>query len=609
MHPDIEALRPKLKEILYDCAVEIRATKAALYLYDGASRFDLTGTFGFKVPIREWADSNDPIVDRCGRGRTPFIVNGLAAEPRLSESLYESQTDRMLVVPLYMRGQLVGVLDMRDKAAKQPFEQVDVPKAQKIADRVIALFANKNVFGQRFISLSGAEGGGEITRPALDQSSGRTEVSDFPAALPRVIHPPAPEKPPRATPPVVTPAPLPAAPAPLPAAPARLPAAPAPPPPHPGPTPPARTAPAARPGSTVHTPRIATIVLEAHQVGADILAAGPTDVLGESELASVRDSLRSTLSIPGAIAAMFSAFPKTGGLQELVARSTPSGEAVSFLQSRLNIWLSKRGESGGVARMSQQALSGPSQPPIEVSQIQKVFTAPVSAGTLRSMYLTVAFSGVPDRNAHELLAENLNQMQNGIEHSLNEVALHRLRINVAERLLEPDFSRYPALRHHTDVVVGLVERFARELELSGAEAEQSRLVAIVHDVGMRLLEYEKLYQKRDVTADELGLLREHVFVGAALVEPLLGRDVAVAVLSHHERIDGRGYPNELVGEAIPFAARVVQICDAYAAMTDSQTYQPPESPAAALEIVARGAGSQFDSDLAARFVDMMRSGR
>ena len=53
MHPDVEELRPKLKEFLYDCAVEIRATKAALYLYDGpANRFELVTEYGFKVPIR-----------------------------------------------------------------------------------------------------------------------------------------------------------------------------------------------------------------------------------------------------------------------------------------------------------------------------------------------------------------------------------------------------------------------------------------------------------------------------------------------------------------------------------------------------------------------------
>ena len=84
MHPEVEELRPKLKEILYDCAVEIRATKAALYLIDSNGKFELITEYGFRGAVRQTTDRNDPIIDRCGRGRTPFFVNGLTAEPRFA---------------------------------------------------------------------------------------------------------------------------------------------------------------------------------------------------------------------------------------------------------------------------------------------------------------------------------------------------------------------------------------------------------------------------------------------------------------------------------------------------------------------------------------------
>ncbi|MDQ3283851.1 MAG: GAF domain-containing protein, partial [Acidobacteriota bacterium] len=158
MHADVEELRPKLKEILYDCAVEVRATKAALYLFDGTSKFELVTEYGFRGGIRATADENDPLIDRCGRARTPFFVNGLAAEPRLSELLYEAGTDRMLAAPIYARGKLIGVVDMRDKAGKQPFEQPDVPKAQRIAERFVELLRDKPIFGHRFIALSNLSG-------------------------------------------------------------------------------------------------------------------------------------------------------------------------------------------------------------------------------------------------------------------------------------------------------------------------------------------------------------------------------------------------------------------------------------------------------------------
>ena len=124
---------------------------------------------------------------------------------------------------------------------------------------------------------------------------------------------------------------------------------------------------------------------------------------------------------------------------------------------------------------------------------------------------------------------------------------------------------------------------------------------------MRLLDYERLYRKRDLTPEELGFLREHPVVSAALVEPLLGNEIARAVLCHHERVDGRGYPHELSGEEIPLLSRILQLCDAWVAMTDRDTYQPPEPPENALAMIANAAGAQFDAALAMQFVDMMRA--
>src|SRR6185503_17083198 len=192
VHAEVEELRPKLKEILYDCAVEIRATKAALYLFAGNGRYELVTEYGFRGGIRAVADEHDPLADRCGRGRNPFFVNSVCAEPRLSELLYESSTDRLLAAPLYSRGKLVGFIDMRDKAGKALFDQTDVPKAQHIADRIVELFANKNVFGHRFITLSRMSG----EHPAhQDRTGERPLVSDKPPVRDKP-EPPPPEPPP-----------------------------------------------------------------------------------------------------------------------------------------------------------------------------------------------------------------------------------------------------------------------------------------------------------------------------------------------------------------------------------------------------------------------------
>ena len=564
MNPEVKDLQPKLKEVLYDCAVEIRATKAALFLYDSIGRFEIITEYGFKGAIRQSVDRKDPIVDRCGRGRSAFFINGLSADPRFSEIMFESASDRLLAAPIYSRGQLVGLIDMRDKAQKALFDNSDLPKAQKIAERIAELFANKNVFGQRFISLAHPD-------EHLNVVPGIVTIS-----------------PPASSGAAAAPQPAPAAAAPK-------------------PSPQPVTAPARAPapqGSRV--PPLSALIIDGRAAASRIALPPPPEALTENELAAVRDVLRAILLIPSVAAVSFSAFGHMGGIQEIAAKAVLSEEAASHLQSKLNVWLAKRGESGGHTRTSMQLPFGPGTTSISAAQLEKVFTAPVVAGSLRSLYLTVAFSANPDRAAHELLAAMLTQLQTAIESSRNRTSLQSLRERTAIALLEPDFSKYPELRHHSDAVVDRAESLARYLELSPAEIENVRLVARVHDVGMRLLDYDRLYRKTGITLDEIQLLREHTTIGAALVEPVLGHELARAVLCHHERWDGTGFPNELHGEEIPRLSRIVQVCDVYESMISTETYKPAQPRQAVLAMIAENAGTQFDAAIANRFIEMVR---
>lgn len=558
MHPEIQELQTKLKEILYDCAVEIRATKAALYLSTNDGRFELITEYGFRGVVRPLADRTDPVVDRCGRGRTPFFINGLNTEPRFSHVMFESASDRLLAAPLYLRGNLVGFVDMRDKAGKAPFDAADLPKAQKIVERIGEQFANRNVFNQRFITLSEAPPKATLVPPSMSPSEARVA-------------------------PIVDPAP------PKPAAPAK-----------PSLWGAERSAPS-------NVPALSTLIIEARSNADRIAVPESPDTIGEAELAVIRDLLRSMLLIPGAVVASVSAYGHMGGVQEVAARSSLTDEAVNVLQSKLNLWLTKRGEAGGFVRTNINLPFGAQDAQIAAAHIQKVFTAPITAGSLRGLYLTVVFAATPDRGAHELLAAFHKQLQTAIEHSMERGTLQSTRSRIADALVEPDFTKYPELRRHTDSVTARVEAFARFLSLSPADAETARVVAIVHDAGMRLLEYERLYRKKDLTADELSILKEHAVVGASIVEPLLGNEIARAVLCHHERWDGHGYPNEVHGTDIPLAARIVQICDVYETMIAADSYAPAEPLEVAAAKIARAAGTQFDPDLAQKFVDMLRA--
>lgn len=571
MHAEVDELRPKLKEILYDCAVEIRATKAALFIYDGANHFELVTEYGFRGAIRESADRNDAMVDRCGRGRTPFYVNGMAAEPRFSQLLYESSTDRLLAAPLYSRGKLVGFIDMRDKAAKQLFEEADLPKAQAIAERLAEIFLDRNLFGHRFISLSNVATP-DAPPPQQVPAGEKAEPPHPPAGAPLLARPAATVT----APPVLS-----------------SPAAAAPP----------------RAQTRAHVPQLGALVLEARLASARILTTAPRDSISDAELAVVRDALRAILLLPGAVAATFSAYGHMGGVQEIAARSTLTDDAKNVLQSKLNLWLTKRGEGGGFLRTSVATPFGTSTPPVQAADVQKVFTAPLTAGAIRGLYLTVVFASGPERATHELLGTLHTHLQLVIEQSMQRRAADGLNAKIAEKLVEPDFAKFPELRRHSELVARLCESFARHLALTPAEVETVRIAAIVHDCGMRLLEYDRLYRKMDLSAEEVRFLREHPVVGAAMVEPLLGTEIARVVLCHHERVDGRGYPNQLHGDEIPLLARVLQICDAWMAMTDADSYQAPESRENAIATLGSVAGEQFDGALTTRFIEMIRSSR
>src|SRR5262249_51813971 len=98
-----------------------------------------------------------------------------------------------------------------------------------------------------------------------------------------------------------------------------------------------------------------------------------------------------------------------------------------------------------------------------------------------------------------------------------------------------------------------------------------------------------------LTQDEWVMMREHTIVGERILAaaPAL-RAVAGIVRSSHERVDGRGYPDGLAGEAIPLESRIVGAADAYCAMVSERAYSAARSPGAAADELRRCAGSQFD---------------
>jgi hypothetical protein len=547
MLPEIKSLENALKQILYGCVEHVHATKAALYLTSShdlnEKQYEIITSYQYNPANRKAINGNDDLVDRLTVKRSAFFVNGLGSDPRFAEMLFKQGNDRLLAAPIFSRGRLVGFIDMRDKAGKKPFEPADVNAANALVEQVIQVLSSHRLFGLGAIPLSD-----DPSKPATTES-----------AAPQLVLPERPVARPAAA---ATQQPLSA--------------------------------------ESIKTIQAARQILSKRQLA----ATDRKRVLGEEDLEAMRLLLPAALAIPGAVLACFSAVGHGNNPQFVVSISTVTDEAMQNLQNHLREWRTQRNAPQMLSSNPQVIYPFGDQvtPPgwVTFSSIQ---SAAVNPQAVDGLVLTVAFEHTPAADAERAMQIFLRQLEQSIGIAIAAAAGRNDKQSIAESLLEPDFQKYPELADHCRQVASVAQRFAQTLDLPPAQVETVRLAALVHDVGMRLLDYNRLYTRLNLAAEEMRGLAEHPLIGAALVEPLLGPDVAQAVLRHHERVDGKGYPSRLSGQQIPLAARILQIADAWVAMTSAQAYQPAIGQDEALRRLRQGAGAQFDRELVARFLE------
>lgn len=224
---------------------------------------------------------------------------------------------------------------------------------------------------------------------------------------------------------------------------------------------------------------------------------------------------------------------------------------------------------------------------------EEVRTALLYAGTglgIALSVLTPAGSGAGEP------ALQLASQQFRLAHRMR--AYRRAARNLARTLLEPGETAYPHLRQHSQAVSELAQRLAVMLRLSEEDEETVTVAAYLHDIGMRELDYAKLYRIEKPGEADLRTFQRHPVVGARILEGTeFPGDLTRAVRHHHERWDGTGYPHRLVGRAIPLAARVIHLAEVYDTLTSSSSYKRPVGREAALEILRGEAGKQFDPEL------------
>ncbi len=170
--------------------------------------------------------------------------------------------------------------------------------------------------------------------------------------------------------------------------------------------------------------------------------------------------------------------------------------------------------------------------------------------------------------------------------------------------------REPDLHAHLRDTAELALAVGRELGMEPEALDEVGRAAELHDLGKIAIPDEILNKPGPLDETELGFMRRHTIIGERilLAAPAL-KPVARLVRSSHERYDGSGYPDGLIGEEIPLGARVVSVCDAFDAMVSERPYRTPFNEAAALSELERCAGLQFDAEVVAAFVRVITRAR
>ncbi len=195
-------------------------------------------------------------------------------------------------------------------------------------------------------------------------------------------------------------------------------------------------------------------------------------------------------------------------------------------------------------------------------------------------------------------AEDARRLYRGLQH-----AICRSLLGLASALEAKD----PYTRGHSERVGFWGRRLAEALGLPVAEIDMVAQAGLLHDIGKIGVPETVLRKRGPLDHDEWALMRNHPLVGAQIVAPFdFFAEGALVIRHHHERWDGSGYPDGLVGAAIPLGARIVAVADVFDALTSDRPYRPALPRAAALAYLTDEAGRTLDADVVAVLLGLVR---
>lgn len=212
-----------------------------------------------------------------------------------------------------------------------------------------------------------------------------------------------------------------------------------------------------------------------------------------------------------------------------------------------------------------------------------------------------------DKEDLEIFGALANQVATAIENANLYEELKEAFYDTIMALVDTIEKRDPYTGGHTKRVMEYSIAIGKAMELSKKELENLRLAAILHDVGKIGVRDDVLLKEEKLNPHELEKMSRHTEYGVEILGYIRQlKDIIPGVRSHHERFDGKGYPDHLDGAEIPIIGRIIAVADTFDAMTTDRPYRKALSVETASEELRNNIGTQFDGEIVNAFLEALK---
>ncbi|MDD5492574.1 MAG: HD domain-containing protein [bacterium] len=221
----------------------------------------------------------------------------------------------------------------------------------------------------------------------------------------------------------------------------------------------------------------------------------------------------------------------------------------------------------------------------------------------------------------QVLSDEVNKATDDLKDKIREIErlykkFRNLFIDFARALSAAVDARDPYTHGHSERVTKItftimeeLQQFYGEMDISEEVKETLLIAALLHDIGKLSLPDNILQKPGPLSPEEWVVMRKHPVIGQNIIKPIEDlRAAGTIIRSHHERFDGKGYPDNLSGDDIPFLARVICVADSFDAMTSDRPYRPRMKTEEAVAEVKRCEGAQFDPAVVKAFLAAYKKG-